>query len=174
MKIQKLALASCAAAIVAATPALAHITLLTKTAAVGTSYMATFRVPHGCDGAATTAIRVQIPTGVYGVKPQPKAGWKVDITTGKYEVPFTNKGTQLAEGVTQISWTGGNLPDSYYDEFVLSTSLADSLKAGAMLYFPVVQECEGGKADRWIEIPAAGKVADDYPNPAPGVKLLAP
>jgi uncharacterized protein YcnI len=34
-----------------------------------------------------------------------------------------------------------------------------------------VQDCEGGAAERWIEIPAAGKVADDYPFPAPGLKL---
>jgi uncharacterized protein YcnI len=133
--------------------------------------MAVLRVPHGCDGAATTAIRVQIPAGVYGVKPQPKAGWKVEVITGKYAQPFANKGAQIAEGVTQVSWTGGNLPDAYYDEFVLSTSLADSLMPGTTLYFPVVQECEGGKTDRWIEIPAAGKVADDYKNPAPGVAL---
>jgi len=170
MKTRTLAL--CAAAVIAAAgPVSAHITLLTKAVNVGSSYMAVLRVPHGCDGAATTAIRVQIPPGVFGVKPQPKAGWKVEIITGKYGQPFGNKGAQITEGVTQVSWTGGNLPDAYYDEFVLSTSLADSLMPGTTLYFPVVQECEGGKTDRWIEIPAAGKAADDYKNPAPGVAL---
>jgi uncharacterized protein YcnI len=172
MKIQTSALAAFAAvAAIGVQPAWAHITLAAKTATVGSGYMAVLRVPHGCDGAATTAIRVQIPTGVYGVKPQPKAGWKLEVSSGKYQVPFTNKGSQLAEGVTQVSWTGGNLLDAYYDEFVLSTSLADSLTPGSPLYFPVVQECEGGKADRWIEIPAAGKVADDYKNPAPSLTL---
>jgi uncharacterized protein YcnI len=166
-----MALAACAgAALIAGGPALAHITLLTKTASVGSSYMAVLRVPHGCEGAAMTAIRVQIPKGVYGVKPQPKAGWTLEVISGKYPMPFTHKGAQMTEGVTQVSWTGGNLPDAYYDEFVLSTSLADSLTAGP-LYFPVVQECEGGKVDRWIEIPAAGKVADDYKTPAPAVVL---
>ncbi|MBQ0818705.1 DUF1775 domain-containing protein, partial [Microvirga sp. HBU67558] len=33
-------------------------------------------------------------------------------------------------------------------------------------------ECAGGKADRWIEVPAEGKSADDYEHPAPGLKLL--
>jgi periplasmic copper chaperone A len=41
-----------------------------------------------------------------------------------------------------------------------------------MLYFPAVQECEGNKAERWIEIPAEGRKADDYKSPAPGLKLL--
>jgi uncharacterized protein YcnI len=35
-----------------------------------------------------------------------------------------------------------------------------------------VQECTDGAAERWIEIPEAGKVADDYEMPAAGVKLL--
>jgi uncharacterized protein YcnI len=162
-----------AAAMLIAGPAFAHITLLTRTATVGASYMAVLRVPHGCEGAATTAVRVQIPTGVYNVKPQPKAGWKLEISTGKYPMPFTHRGNPLTDGVTQVSWTGGNLLDAYYDEFVLSTSLADSLVPNTTLYFPVVQECEGGKVDRWIEIPVAGRSADDYKTPAPGVALVA-
>ncbi|TIM61759.1 MAG: DUF1775 domain-containing protein, partial [Mesorhizobium sp.] len=41
--------------------ALAHITLETQEAAVGSTYKAVLRVPHGCEGKATTAVRVQIP-----------------------------------------------------------------------------------------------------------------
>jgi uncharacterized protein YcnI len=55
---------------------------------------------------------------------------------------------------------------------VFRANLTDSLHSGHMLYFPTVQECEGGKAERWIEIPADGKKADDYKFPAPGLKLL--
>jgi uncharacterized protein YcnI len=35
----------------------------------------------------------------------------------------------------------------------------------------VVQECEKG-VHRWIEIPAAGKTASDYKEPAPALKLV--
>ena len=60
-----LGLAALAAASLAASgPAVAHITLAVKQAQVGGSYLATFRVPHGCDGAATTAVSVKIPVGV--------------------------------------------------------------------------------------------------------------
>jgi uncharacterized protein YcnI len=69
-----------------------------------------------------------------------------------------------------VAWSGGNLPDAYYDEFVLRGMLASDLPAG-MLYFPVVQECEKG-VDRWIEIPEAGKTSEDYETPAPGVNVL--
>jgi uncharacterized protein YcnI len=41
---------------------------------------------------------------------------------------------------------------------------------GTTIWFPIVQECEQG-VNRWIEIPAEGKSADDYEEPAPGVTL---
>ena len=62
-----------AVAVLVTSPALAHVTLETKQATVGSSYKAVFTVPHGCAGSATTKIRVQIPEGVIGVKPMPKA-----------------------------------------------------------------------------------------------------
>lgn len=170
--IQWRALLAVAALAGAALPAHAHVTLAVREAKLGGSYMATLKVPHGCSGAATTAVTVRIPAGVYGVKPMPKPGWQLKVESGKYDAPFMNRGAAVTEGVTAVTWSGGNLPDAYYDEFVLSTSLADSLAAGKSIYFPVVQQCEGGKVDRWIEIPAAGKVADDYPTPAPGLMIL--
>ncbi|MFO1183947.1 MAG: YcnI family protein [Bauldia sp.] len=165
-------LLAAAALAAGAVPASAHITLAVREAKLGGSYLATLRIPHGCAGAATTAVSVRIPAGVYGVKPMPKAGWQLKVDSGKYDAPFANRGEMLTEGVTTVTWSGGNLPDAFYEEFVLSTSLADSLSPGKPIYFPVVQQCEGGKVDRWIEIPAAGKVADDYQTPAPGLMIL--
>ncbi len=161
-------------ALAIATPAFAHITMVNKTTSPGANFVASLRVPHGCSGAATTAIRVRIPVGVYNVTAPAKAGWKVDITTGKYPMPFANKGAQLSEGVLEVAWSGGKLPDKSTEDFVLNVSIADSVKPVGMLFFPVVQECAGGAVDRWIEIPAAGKVADDYKTPAPSVRLVAP
>ena len=63
----------------AASPAtLAHVSLEQGTAAVGAIYRANFRVPHGCEGHATTIrITVQLPEGVTGARPMPKAGWSL-------------------------------------------------------------------------------------------------
>ena len=63
--------------------------------------------------------------------------------------------TNCSEGVKEVVWSGGKLPDDNYDEFVISTFLTDGLKPNTTLYFPVVQECEQG-VSRWIEIPAEG------------------
>ena len=151
--------------------ALAHITLETQEAAVGSTYKAVLRVPHGCEGKATTAVRVQIPEGVISVKPMPKPGWTLQTKKGKYEKSYQLYGETLTTGVKEVDWSGGNLPDEFYDEFVFRASLAADLPAGQMLYFPVVQEC-GDAAARWIEIPAAGQDEDALETPAPGIKLL--
>jgi uncharacterized protein YcnI len=147
----------------------AHVTLETSEASVSSTYKAVLRVGHGCDGSATTAIRVQIPDGVIAVKPMPKPGWELTTKIEPYAQPVKYYEDTLTEGVREISWSGGNLPDAWYDEFVFRARLPDQGE-GTTLYFPVVQECEQG-VSRWIEIPAEGKTADDYEKPAPGVML---
>jgi uncharacterized protein YcnI len=155
-------------------PASAHVTLETPQAPVGTSYKAVLRIPHGCGGATTTSIRVQIPEGVIAVKPSPKPGWTLNTTTGDYKQTYEYYGTKVSKGVTEIAWSGGSLPDAWYDEFVFRAYLARSLKPDTTLYIPIVQGCEGGATERWIEIPAAGKTISDYKHPAPALHLKPP
>jgi uncharacterized protein YcnI len=165
------ALAAATSLCLVASAALAHSTLETQEAPVGSTYKGIVRVGHGCDGAATLKVRVLIPEGVIAVKPMPKSDWTVDTVEGPYAKAYDNHGSPVSQGVQEIVWTG-KLPDKHYDEFVFRAALTDGLQAGTTVYFPIVQECEGGKADRWIEIPAAGKSAHDYKYPAPGVRLL--
>lgn len=149
-----------------ALPAAAHVTLVTRTAPVGSYYKATFRVPHGCDGSDTVAIKVRIPEGVVDVKPQPKPGWKLSLQSGPYAAPVKMHGTTIDQGVREVSWSGGDLPDAYFDEFSFIAYLAPTLEAGSTLRFPLVQECKQG-VERWI-----GTGGHDTPNPAPSLKLL--
>jgi uncharacterized protein YcnI len=162
-----------ATAALAASTASAHITLENREATIGSSYKAVFVVPHGCAGSATVKIRVQIPEGVIGVKPMPKPGWNVEAIKGKYAGDYDFHGARLSEGVKEVVWSGGRLPDDNYDEFVISTFLTGTLKPNTTLYFPTVQECEQG-ISRWIEIPAEGDAAHghDSKSPAPGVRLM--
>jgi periplasmic copper chaperone A len=165
----RIALLGAAGALALSSAALSHVTLEQKEAPVGASYKAVLRVPHGCDGSATQALRVRIPDGYLNVKPMPKPGWKLEVKRGTYAKPASLGGANVSEGVTEVDWSGGNLPDAYYDEFVLTGTIGD-IPAGQMMYFPVVQECEKG-VNRWIEIPAAS--ADrEPPEPAPALKLL--
>lgn len=168
-KILKSTLALALATLVAG-PALAHVTLESREAAVGTGYKAVFRVPHGCKGQATSSVRIQIPEGVVNAKPMPKAGWTLEKVKGKYAQSYKPYGHEVSEGVKEIEWKGGNLPDDEYEEFTVSTYLDASLKPGTTLYFPVVQSCVDGSTTRWIEIPVEGKGEPEAP--APGVKLI--
>ena len=95
----------------------------TPTAGSGSTIF--LRPGHGCDGDATNAITVNIPSGVTNVKAQQKAGWKVTATP------------------TQITWSGGNLPDDQFDDFGLKLTWP-SLPAGVTsqkFYFQAVQTC---------------------------------
>jgi periplasmic copper chaperone A len=163
----------CAAvATLAASSASAHVTLENRQATIGAGYKAVFAVPHGCAGSATTKIRVQIPEGVIAVKPMPKAGWNVETIKGKYAAEYDYHGAKYSEGVREVVWSGGKLPDDYYDEFVISTFLTGVLKPDTVLYFPTVQECEQG-ISRWIDIPQGGPAhMHEDKWPAPGVKLM--
>jgi uncharacterized protein YcnI len=133
-----------------------------------------FVVPHGCAGSATVKLRVQIPEGVIATEPKPVDGWNVDTIKGKYAGEYDVKGAKVSEGIKEVAWSGGKLPDKTRQDFVIETYLTDSLKPNTTLYFPVVQECEQG-VSRWIEIPPDGAT---HPHEgkwtAPGVKLMKP
>ncbi|MER9104663.1 DUF1775 domain-containing protein [Mesorhizobium sp. M0848] len=133
--------------------AFAHITFETQEAAVGSTYKAVLRVPHGCEGKATIAVRVQIPEGVIAVKPMPKPGWTLQTKKGKYDKSYQLYGQAVADGVKEVDWSGGSLPDEFYDEFVFRATLTADLPVGQKLYFPVVQESHGAPP-RCIKIPA--------------------
>jgi uncharacterized protein YcnI len=157
---------------IATSPADAHITLEQREAPVGAPYKAVFRVPHGCDGSTTIKLTVTIPEGVIAVKPMLKPGWQIAVKRGAYARSYGYvHGARFDQGVTEVTWSGGQLPDAFYDEFVLSTFIAGDLPAGGTLYFPAVQTCEKG-VHRWVGTPAADKSGKSSGDPAPGVHLI--
>jgi uncharacterized protein YcnI len=158
-----------AAFIATAQPAAAHATLERNEAPADSFFNAVMNIPHGCDGSSTLKVRVRIPDGIIGVKPQPKAGWELAIRKEKLATPIVEShGRTITEAVVEVTWTG-KLLDENFDQFAIHMKLPD--KQGETLYFPTVQECEQG-VHRWIEIPAAGKSRGDYKEPAPFLKLL--
>jgi uncharacterized protein YcnI len=165
--------AAAALSVMGALPAMAHISLETPTVKANSSYKAILRVPHGCDGKATVAIRVRLPEGVISVKPMPKPRWKIEKTQGEYAKAYEYYGEQKTSGVRELNWSGGHLADDEYDEFVFRAYVTDTFKPGQVISFPVVQECDGGATTRWIEVPAAGKTDEDYEHPAPSVTVIA-
>ena len=149
-----------------------HIVLDEPVAHAGASYKAVLRVGHGCTGSPTTAIRVLIPTGLRGAKPMPKAGWTLATRSEKLAQPYSSHGKQITEDVVEISWTASSreswLLNDYFDEFVLRGTLPER---PGVLWFKVLQTCEGGSND-WSEIPAAGVSTQGMKSPALLLKVL--
>lgn len=163
-----LALTFVAASII---PALAHVVLEVREAVVGRPYKAVFRVTHGCEGSPTVKVTVNVPEGIIAVKPMPKAGWTIELVKGDYAKSYAFfHGKKLDSGVKRVVWTGGSLPDEYYDEFVMNTFVAGELSPGVDVPFIVTQECEKGEMT-WREI-ASGDHAHHLKWPAPLLKLL--
>jgi len=162
----KSVLAAAALVVIAASSAAAHVTLERRQAPVGSYYKAVFAVPHGCAGSPTVKIRVQVPEGVIGIKPMPKAGWNVDVVEGQYASAVESHGKAITSAVREISWKGGPLPDAWYDEFVMQVKLPDE---PGKLYFRVVQQC-GKTGVAWDEIPGDANVK--LKAPAPVLEVL--
>ena len=140
--IAALAINSCA------TASFAHIVLEQKAAPAAATHKAVFRVGHGCQGTATTAVRVQVPAGFKGAKPMPKAGWVLTLDADA------------------ITWTASSaataLPEAHYDEFVLRGRTPD---APGPLWFAVRQNC-GSVVQDWAEVPAFGTSTQGLKSPA--------
>jgi uncharacterized protein YcnI len=154
-------LAAAVATVAVALPAAAHITIPESGVPAGGSAVIHFRVPHGCEGAATDTIEVQLPDGVVSGQPEYIPGWTVETEMVESE-PYERFGETLTERVGVIRWSGGSLPDLAYLDFgVRATFLADE---GAVIAFPVVQRC-GDAEEAWIEPTVEGEEEPEFPAP---------
>lgn len=149
-----------------------HVVLADQAALANTSYRATLRVGHGCEGSPITAVRVIIPEGFRGAKPMPHAGWVLSTKVGKLSKPYDDHGKTITEGLQEVTWTASGkdnwLQDDWYDEFVLRGTLA--VKGGAM-WFKVLQTCEKGSID-WAEVPASGTSTKGLKFPAALLEVI--
>ncbi len=158
------------AALCLALPAQAHVTLEKPEANAGQPYKGVLRIGHGCAGSPTISLSVEIPDGLVAVKPMPKAGWALQTEQGAYPQAVTIHGHQLTAGTRRITWSGGRLLETEYDEFVFVSQIAPGV-AGPV-YLPAVQGCETGE-NRWVEVPKAGQNPRDLAYPAAILRVAA-
>src|SRR6476469_1101193 len=81
-----------------AATASAHLSLKQPIAEVGSTYQAVLGLGHGCDGAATTAVAVRIPTGFEAARPLPKPGWNVAMEGGTATWTAATKEAAVPDG----------------------------------------------------------------------------
>jgi uncharacterized protein YcnI len=160
-------------ALLLATPATAHVTIDPPQAQANGHMRAAFRVPHGCGHQATIRVTVTLPEGTTTARPMPKAGWRIAITRQPLATPISDgHGGMITEGITQIVWEGGPLPNEHYDEFVIMFRTPN--RPDETIWLPTVQHCDGGGTAAWTEIPEAGRRSSDYRFPAPSLRLTPP
>src|SRR4051794_30415440 len=94
----------------------AHITFENKEVVAGSTVKFVLRVPHGCAGAATTRVRLQLPEVLRGAKPQPKPGWALTITPRPTGIQAAGGHGDDGMEAAEIAWSG-RLEDAHYDEF---------------------------------------------------------
>lgn len=152
-------LAALALAAAPTRPALAHVTLDHPDLPADSYVRVAVRVPHGCDGAPTTGLRVEISPDLRNVKPAPKPGWTLTIVPGATSPADHAPAAQPVAGghgpgapVKEVAWQGGTLPDAFYDEFILF--FRTPAEPGGTLYFATIQDCADGKQNRWTQRPS--------------------
>lgn len=100
-----------------------------------------------------------LPEGFQAAKPMPRPGWTLETKTGAYAPPCDDHGHEFTEGLREITWSGGDLPDARFDRFVFRGTIGEDLAPGEVLRFATVQTCADGQI-------AWDGSDDDRPAPA--------
>jgi periplasmic copper chaperone A len=106
----------------------AHVSLANREAAPNSSYKAVLQVPHGCDGEATTAVRVQIPEGVIAQQcAKGEAAWIEIPAAGQSTRELKKPAPALRIAAnTKLAQAGGH----DHQHGASTTAAADSFKVG--------------------------------------------
>ncbi len=156
-----------------ATAASAHVSATATSTAANSYTVATFSVPHGCDGSPTTKIEFQVPESVIEVTPTVNPNWTIRKATEPYTAPSAagdDEHEAAAERVTSVTYTAKTpLPADERDTFALSFALPDG-EPGDLVEFPALQTCEQGSVE-WNQEQQPGEAEPEHP--APSITLTA-
>ncbi len=128
----------------------AHVDISPLEAPAGKSTGFSFTVGHGCEGAATTGLTVEVPEAVGKFKLEQLQGWKSSSPPGR------------------MVWKGGPLTDGELLDFPFRASVFGS--KGDQVPFKVIQSCEGGREIAWISVEEEGP---GHGTPAPTLTLTS-
>ena len=172
-KVRAVAVAAGATVVIglSAGTASAHVGISEPEHVAGQYTLLTFGVPHGCDGSATTEVRIQIPEEIPQVTPTVNRGWDVTKVMVELDEPIEGgHGVTLTERVGEVVYTAHEpLPADLRDAFVLSLQAPDL--PGETLYFPVVQICEEVSTPGSRSRPTMSP--QRFAEPAPSILIVA-
>ncbi|KAF9283760.1 hypothetical protein BGZ68_005113 [Mortierella alpina] len=138
----------------------AHVTANPSAGVSGAYFQANFRVPHGCDGNSTDMVIIEIPKSVTSVKPRATVPWTTAINMVPLEVPIVTPTGTVNTTVGSVTFAGGNLLDTMYEDFGLQFKLPQMT---GPLYWSVYQHCVNGAWNNWTNIPDANGKTSGMP-----------
>jgi uncharacterized protein YcnI len=131
--------------------AAAHVDVSPTEAPAGKATGFSFTVGHGCEGAATTGLTVEVPKQVGKYELEQLKGWRTSTPPGR------------------MVWRGGPLADGELLGFPFRATVFG--KKGEQVAFKVIQSCEGGLEIAWISVD--GQESSGHGTPAPVVTLTS-
>ena len=155
-------LASLLAIAAAALPsaAAAHVAVQSGPAAAGKTRIVTFEVGHGCEGADTASVRIEIPEAVGSVRAMPSPSASVEVERG------------ADDRIVAVIWTRPDevIAENDTNAYLFSLRLGVPDAPFATLYFPTIQTCKRGDgttlSTEWVARPG------EEGEPAPGLTIL--
>lgn len=157
MQLKTTALSLGLAALFTSGAATAHISISSGPARANQSQEISFGVGHGCEGADTSAVTIEIPEGVTSVRPMSSDFGQVDVTTD-------DAGT-----VTAVTWTKNAssvlASDVAFYKLVVRLKTPDA--AFSTLYFPAHQTCtDADGKDTVVDWVALEETSEAEPAPS--------
>jgi periplasmic copper chaperone A len=146
-----------------ASTAQAHVSVASGPAFANTTQEVAFGVGHGCQGADTYRVQIEIPAGVTSVRPETSDFGQVDIET------------DAAGTVVAVTWTkaAANVVDTDTQYYKLLLRLKAPDQPFTVVHFPARQTCRAADGTEtvvdWVGIDQAeGSTVE----PAPALRIL--
>lgn len=141
----------------------AHVSIASGPAFANTSGEVAFGVGHGCEGADTYRVQIDIPAGVTSVRPETSDFGQVDVET------------DAAGTIVSVTWTKSEASvldaDTQYYKLLVRLKAPD--QAFTKLYFPAHQTCRAKDGTvtlvDWVGI---DEPAESTVEPAPTLYVL--
>jgi periplasmic copper chaperone A len=146
------------------TPAIAyaHVSVASGPALANVSQEVTFGVGHGCAGADTISVDIEIPEGVTSIRPMTSDFGQIDMMT------------DAAGLIVMVSWTKPEADlleaDTQYYKLVLRMRPPD--QPFATLLFPAHQTCQAADGTITVVDWVAPDESDPEIEPAPALFLI--
>ncbi|CAA0115651.1 YcnI family protein [Zhongshania aliphaticivorans] len=119
----------------------AHVSVVSSTAYANSYYQVILSIPHGCDGADTERVEVEIPSTMVSVKPL------IDFNSAN--IPVGIEAEQVNGEVSKLIFNRDNAAET--DNTIYTVSFRGKLSDAPFTtqYFPTTQYCVGGGVAAW-------------------------